>query len=80
MYAGEYGRSADELLPEAGKLETGKSYREKKATPFVERLMKKMLSLYVAYCQLKGKYEKLEKDYDDILNRKERWQVYSKIL
>lgn len=79
-YAGEYGRSADELLPEVGKLEMGKSYREKKAIPFFEKLMKKLLSLYVAYCQLKGKYEKLEKDYDDIWNRKERWQGYSKTL
>ena len=79
-YASEYGRSADELLPEAGKFETGKSYRERKVIPFFEKLMKKMLSLYVAYCQLKGKYEKLEKDYDDIWNRKERWQGYSKTL
>lgn len=79
-YAGEYGRSADELLPEAGKLETGKSYREKKAIPFFEKLMKKLLSLYTAYCQLKSKYEKLERDYDDIWNRKERWQGYSKNL
>lgn len=79
-YAGEYGRSADELLPEAGKLETGKSYREKKAIPFFEKLMKKLLSLYTAYCQLKSKYEKLERDYNDIWNRKERWQGYSKTL
>lgn len=79
-YAGEYGRPADELLPEAGKLETGKSYREKKAIPFFEKLMKKLLSLYVAYCQLKSKYEKTERDYNNVLNRKERLQEQNKVL
>ena len=79
-YAGEYGSSADELLPEASKLETGKSYREKKAIPFFEKLMKKLLSLYVAYCQMKDKYERLERDYNNILNRKERLQERNKML
>ena len=79
-YAGEYGRSADELLPEAGKLETGKSYREKKAIPFFEKLMKKLLSLYVAYGQIKDKYEKLVRDYNNVWSRKERLQEWNKIL
>ena len=79
-YAGEYGRSADELLPEAGKLETGKSYREKKAIPFFEKLMKKLLSLYVAYGQMKDKYEKLVRDYNNVWSRKERLQERNKIL
>ena len=79
-YAGEYGRPADGLLPEARKLETGKSYREKKAIPFFEKLMKKLLSLYVAYGQMKDKYEKLIRDYNNVLNQKERWQGYSKTL
>ncbi len=79
-YAGEYGRSTDELLPEAGKLETGKSYREKKAIPFFEKLMKKLLSLYVAYGQIKDKYEKLVRDYNNVWSRKERLQEWNKIL
>ena len=79
-YAGEYGRSADELLPEAGKLETGKSYREKKAIPFFEKLMKKLLSLYVAYGQIKDKYEKLVRDYNNVWSRKERLQEWNKTL
>ena len=79
-YAGEYGRSADEFLPEAGKLETGKSYREKKAIPFFEKLMKKLLSLYVAYGQMKGKYEKLVRNYNNVCNQKERLQEQNKVL
>lgn len=79
-YAGEYGRSADELLPEAGKLETGKSYREKKAIPFFEKLVKKLLSLYVAYSQMKDKYEKLARDYNNVCSRKERLQEWNKTL
>ena len=42
--------------------------------------MKKLLSLYVAYCQMKDKYERLERDYNNILNRKERLQERNKML
>lgn len=79
-YAGEYGRAADELLPEAGRIETGKGYRENKAIPFVQKLQDKLFSLYVAYCKLKSKYERLERDYDDISNRKERLQIRNEAL
>ena len=42
-YASEYGRPVEELLPEAGKLETGKGYRDKKAIPFLKKLKEKWI-------------------------------------
>ena len=39
--------------------ETAKGYRENKAIPFFQVLMKKLFSLYTAYCNLKNKYEQL---------------------
>lgn len=59
-FAGDYGRPAEELLSEAGKIESGKSYRENKAIPFFKKMMKKVLSLYVAYCDIKSKFEFVE--------------------
>ncbi len=71
-YAGEYGRPSVDLLPEAGKLETGKSYREKKVIPFLEKMKDILFSLYLAYCKLQDKYKELERDYDDIWDRRDR--------
>lgn len=71
-FAGEYGRPAEELLPEAGKIETGRSYREKKAIPFFKKLMEKLFSLYLAYCRLQDKYSRLSSECDRIWNKKER--------
>lgn len=80
VFAGEYSRPAEELLPEAGKIESGKSYRENKAIPFFEKIMEKLFSLYVAYCELKRRYEKLDRDYNILSDRKERLQDRNKIL
>ena len=71
-FAGEYGRPAEELLPEAGKIETGRSYREKKAIPFFKKLMEKLFSLYLAYCRLQDKYSRLSSECDRVWNKKER--------
>lgn len=79
-FAGDYVRPAEELLPEAGKIESGKSYRENKAIPFFEKIMKKVLSLYVAYCDIKAKYEGLVRNYNNLSDRKERLQVRNKML
>ena len=71
-YAGEYGRAVEELLPEAGKLETGKGYREKKAIPFLKKLKEKLYSLYLAYLRLQEKYNRLETDYNKVWDGRER--------
>ena len=69
-YARDYGRDADRLLPEAGKLETGKGYREKKAIPFVEKMKDILFSLYLEYCRLQDKYKQLERECDQIWSKK----------
>ena len=73
-YARDYGRDVERLLPEAGKLETGKGYREKKAIPFVEKMKDILFSLYLEYCRLQDKYQKLSRDYNDMWNRRDRLQ------
>ena len=73
-YARDYGRDAKRLLPEAGTLESGKSYREKKALPFVEKMKDILFSLYLEYCRLQDKYQRLTRDYNDMWNRRDRLQ------
>ena len=50
-------------MPEPGPLESAKSYREKKAKPLLAKIVKVLRSLYRAYVELKGKYERLQGDY-----------------
>lgn len=73
-YALEYGRDAERLLPEAGTLESGKGYREKKAIPFVKKMKDILFSLYLEYCKLQDKYQRLSRDYNDMWNRRDRLQ------
>ena len=62
-YAEECDRPPEELIPEAGKMETAKSYREKKEFPFFRKLLDKLRSLYLAYLHLEEKYDILERKY-----------------
>ena len=79
-YAREYGRDAKRLLPEAGTLESGKSYREKKAIPFVEKMKDILFSLYLDYCRLQDMYQRLSRDYNDMWNRRDRLQNRCNVL
>ena len=79
-FAGDYTRPAAELLPEVGMFETGKGYRENKAIPFFQKLMDKVLSLYVAYCKIQDKCKQLERENTDIWRRKERLKDQNQIL
>ena len=56
----------EEILPEAGTLESAKSYREKKAKPLLAKIVKVLRSLYRAYIDLKGKFDRLQGDYDRV--------------
>ena len=71
-YARDYGRDAKRLLPEAGTLESGKSYREKKAIPFVEKMKDILFSLYLDYCKLQEKCQRLIRDYNSVWDGRER--------
>ena len=52
----------ERLLPEAGILESGKAFREKKALPILEKLLKYARSLFRENTELKVKVQKLEKE------------------
>ena len=52
----------EQLLPEAGMLESGKAFREKKALPILGRLLKYVRSLFRENTELKAKVQKLEKE------------------
>ena len=52
----------ERLLPEAGMLESGKTFREKKVLPILGKLLKYAHSLFRENAELKVKVQKLEKE------------------
>ena len=64
--AADFSADPEEILPEAGTLESAKSYREKKAKPLLAKIVKVLRSLYQAYIDLKGKFDRLQGDYDRV--------------
>ena len=52
----------ERLLPEAGMLESGKAFREKKALPILGKLLKYARSLFRENTELKARVQKLEKE------------------
>ena len=62
--AADFSADPEEILPEAGTLESAKSYREKKAKPLLAKIVQVLRSLYRAYIELKGKFDRLQGDYD----------------
>jgi len=61
--AADFSADPDEILPEPGTLETGRAYREKKVKPLLAQIVKVLRSLYLAYVELRGKFERLQGDY-----------------
>ena len=61
--AADFSDDPERILPEPGPLESAKSYREKKSKPLLAKIVKVLRSLYRAYVELKGKYERLQGDY-----------------
>ena len=62
--AAQFSDDPDRILPEPGPLESAKSYREKKAKPLWEKIVKVLRSVYRAYFDLKSKFERLQSAYD----------------
>ena len=62
--AQDFSDDPDELLPEAGTLETGKAYREKKAMPLLAKIVKVLRSLYTAYVNLVSRFNRLQERYE----------------
>ena len=61
--AEEFSSDPEQVLPEAGPLESARAYREKKAKPLWAKIVKVLRSVYRAYCDLKSKFEQLQADY-----------------
>ncbi len=70
-HAREYGYYPEEWLPEAGALESAKSYR-KRIFPLLKKVANMIQSLYSKYLELKDKNRKLSDRNMDLENRVER--------
>jgi Plasmid recombination enzyme. len=68
-FAREFSDDADKVLPEAGALESAKVYREKKAKPVYEKIVKVLRSLFNKYLDLKHHFERLTGDYNRLQQR-----------
>lgn len=64
MFAEKYSADPEEVLPEAGTLETGKSYREKKAKPLIKKIVTVLRSVYRAYLDLSRKFSDMQRSYE----------------
>ena len=70
-HAREYGYYPEEWLPEAGTLESAKSYR-KRIFPLVKKVANMIKALYSKYLDLKNKNQKLSDRNIDLENRVDR--------
>lgn len=71
-FAVKYSYNPEEVLPEAGTLESGKSYREKKAKPLIEKIITVLRSVYREYLSVSNRFEKLQDAYNREQDRNER--------
>ena len=63
-FAEQYTADPEEVLPEAGTLETGKSYREKKAKPLIKKIVTVLRSVYRAYLDLSRRFNDMQRSYE----------------
>lgn len=63
-FAEKYSADPEEVLPEAGTLETGKSYREKRAKPLIKKIVTVLRSVYRAYLDLSRRFSDLQRSYE----------------
>ena len=78
-FADKYSKDAEAVLPEAGALESAKTYREKKAKPVYEKVITVLRDIYKQFKDLIRKYNQLvtlykskSEDYDRLAG-KCRW-------
>lgn len=69
--AAEFSANPEELLPESAIIEMGKAYREKKAKPLVEKIVKVLRSVYSAFLDLSNRFERLQESYSRERSRNE---------
>ena len=61
----QYSQRPEEWVPEAGTFETAKSYREKKAVPLIQKLVKVLFALHRKYWEVKDERDKYLHFYQD---------------
>ena len=68
-FAEKYSADPDEVLPEAGTLETGKSYQEKKVKPLIKKIVTVLRSVYRAYLDLSRRFSDMQKSYERVWDK-----------
>ncbi|WP_456236680.1 plasmid recombination protein [Clostridium porci] len=63
-FAEKYSGDPEEVMPEAGTLETGKSYRKKKVKPLIKKIVTVLRSAYRAYLDLSRRFSDMQKSYE----------------
>ena len=63
-FAEKYSADPEEVLPEAGTLEMGKTYREKKAKPLIKKIVTVLRSVYRAYLDLSRRFSDMQRSYE----------------
>lgn len=71
-FAVKYSYDPEEVLPEAGTLESGKTYREKKAKPLIGKIIMVLRAVYREYLNISNRFEKLQDAYSREQDRNER--------
>ena len=71
-FAVKYSYDPEEVLPEAGTLESGKSYREKKAKPLIGKIITVLRAVYREYLSVSNRFEKLQDAYNREQDRNDR--------
>ena len=61
----QYSQRPEEWVPEAATFETTKSYREKKAIPLIQKLVKVLFALHRKYWEVKNERDKYQYFYQD---------------
>lgn len=70
--AADFSADPEEILPEAGTLESAKSYREKKAKPLLAKIVKVLRSLYRAYIELSERLVDVQMKYNRVCGENSR--------
>ena len=68
-FAEKYSADSEEILPEAGTLEMGKAYREKKAKPLIKKIVTVLRSVYRAYLDLSRRFSDMQRSYERAWNK-----------
>ena len=71
-FAVKYSYDPEEVLPEAGTLESGKTYREKKAKPLIGKIITVLRAVYREYLSVSNRFEKLQDAYNREQDRNKR--------